>query len=235
MCQVILTEKPKLIKSSDERILAIPIRECHEDWIDVKTQDTIAFGPAPECIETEPDYTKLRKTIYDKLCLAQDELPLNWRFRLYEGFRSLEVQQFLFDQEYRRVKTNNPNFNHEQLFMETTRLVSPVTNLDGSINVPPHNTGAAIDIEIITAEGHLVDMGMAIADWSLVAAEVCLTHCNHISTAAQKNRGVLLAVMEKHDFVNYPYEWWHFSYGDRAWAYYKKKSHAIYGVYNAHT
>jgi D-alanyl-D-alanine dipeptidase len=35
--------------------------------------------------------------------------------------------------------------------------------------------------------------------------------------------------MQSHDFVNYPMEWWHFSYGDRYWAYHKKALQAIYG------
>jgi hypothetical protein len=27
--------------------------------------------------------------------------------------------------------------------------------------------------------------------------------------------------MQAHGFVNYPTEWWHFSYGDRYWAYHQ--------------
>jgi D-alanyl-D-alanine dipeptidase len=30
-------------------------------------------------------------------------------------------------------------------------------------------------------------------------------------------------------FVNYPYEWWHYSYGDRYWAFVKGTRPAIYG------
>lgn len=35
--------------------------------------------------------------------------------------------------------------------------------------------------------------------------------------------------MKKEGFVNYPGEWWHFSYGDQLWAAYKNKKYAIYG------
>jgi len=33
--------------------------------------------------------------------------------------------------------------------------------------------------------------------------------------------------MEDQGFVNYPYEWWHYSYGDKYWGYVKNKT-AIY-------
>ncbi len=32
-------------------------------------------------------------------------------------------------------------------------------------------------------------------------------------------------------FVNYPTEYWHWSYGDRYWAYVKQQPFAIYGSY----
>ena len=94
----------------------------------------------------------------------------------------------------------------------------------------PHNTGGAIDIEVIDTHGILIDMGMAIADWVSVAAEMCLPETNLISAAAQNNRRVLKQTMQTQGFVNYPFEWWHFSYGDRLWAYYEGKREALYGM-----
>ena len=35
--------------------------------------------------------------------------------------------------------------------------------------------------------------------------------------------------MQRAGFVNYPAEWWHFSYGDKMWAAYSHKEYAIYG------
>jgi D-alanyl-D-alanine dipeptidase len=32
------------------------------------------------------------------------------------------------------------------------------------------------------------------------------------------NRTILAAATRAADFVNYPLEWWHWSYGDRYWA-----------------
>ncbi len=213
---------------TDPKVLAIPIMECDEPLIDIKHSKELAYGPPPECELTAQHYTKMRRTVFEKLCAAQKHLPHGWHFRLYEGFRSLAVQKMLFDERYAMVYQTYPAYTKEALFIETTRLVSPVTNLDGTLNIPPHNTGAAVDVELILEDSTLIDMGMAAADWLRVDPTICETHCQEISPEAQKNRRILLDAMEAEDFVNYPTEWWHFSYGDRYWAYVKNKSHAIY-------
>jgi zinc D-Ala-D-Ala dipeptidase len=41
---------------------------------------------------------------------------------------------------------------------------------------------------------------------------------------------MLLEAAKKAGLVNYGYEWWHFSYGDRAWAYVEKQEKAMYGL-----
>lgn len=218
-----------IIYPASPEILAVPISDCGEALIDIKDSSVLLYGPPPECPMTAGSYTKIRKSVFEKLCQAQRTLPNGWRFRLYEGFRSLAVQQMLFDEEYERVVKRYPHADHATRFRETTRLVSPVINLDGSMNIPPHNTGAAIDIELITVEGELVDMGMALKDWTTVTPEFCMTDYQEISQTAKSNRKLLIEALSAHGFVNYPAEWWHFSYGDRYWAYHKKQSHAIYG------
>lgn len=171
----------------------------------------------------------MRKSVFEKLCQAQNNLPHQWRFKLYEGFRSLQVQQMLFAEEQQRVLIRYPHLNKQELFHETTRLISPVINFDGTKNIPAHNSGGAVDVEIVTANGELIDMGMAIKDWCHVDPELCLTDCDTLSDTAKRNRQLLLDVLQTHGFVNYPTEWWHFSYGDRYWAYHKNASCAIYG------
>ena len=219
----------KLIYIAAPEILAIPIVECYEPLIDIKQMQVIHYGSAPENEFTANDYTKVRKTVFEKLCRAEKDFPDGWLLRLYEGFRSLKVQQILFDQIYKQVIKRYPNADLNQLFHETTPLVSPVTNLDGTQNIPPHNTGAAVDIEVITKEGQLVDMGMTLKEWQQVDLEICMTSCKKINKTAQKNRQRLLEVMTYHGFINYPTEWWHYSYGDRYWAYHQPKKEAIYG------
>nr|MDQ2994888.1 M15 family metallopeptidase [Pseudomonadota bacterium] len=189
----------------------------------------LIFGPVPETPLTEPDFTKMRLTVYQKLCLAQNDLPSGFRFRIYEAFRSITVQQMLFDEEHQKVMAQSPHKTAAEIFHDTTRLVSPVINLDGSRNVPPHNTGAAVDLEIIDQNGQVIDMGMEAKDCFWVDPDLCMTDCSSVNDIVRKNRKLLFDVMTAHGFVNYPTEWWHFSYGDRYWAYHKNQAYAIYG------
>ncbi len=226
-------DQNKFLLIADPKILAIPIIDNHERMIDLKKQHEIAYGPSPE-IPNNSDYTKLRKTVYEKLKQAQALLPQGLRFRLYEGYRSLKLQEMLFDARYAKVKAQHPSWSPAQLFHETTKLVSPVFNLDSSKNIPPHSTGGAIDVYLINDKGEEVDMGIHPKDWmSDLHGTLSLTNSDVISKEAKHYRHIMSDVLSRVGFVNYPTEYWHWSYGDRYWAYNYHKSHAIYSSYTA--
>jgi D-alanyl-D-alanine dipeptidase len=206
------------------------IKECKEALIDLRDQEIIAFGSSPE-IPNNSCYTKIRQTIYEKLCEAQKFLPTGLRFCLYEGWRSLDLQKELFQKMLLNNRISFPFMTPEELFIETTKLVSPVVLLDGTTNIPPHATGAAIDVYLINANGNAIDMGLLIENWSLdVGARLSQTDSMHLSSEAEKNRSIMKSALEKAGFVNYPHEYWHWSYGDRYWAY---RTHAPYAIYGA--
>ncbi|WP_454785681.1 M15 family metallopeptidase [Legionella sp. WA2024007413] len=216
---------------ADPKIIAIPVIENHDPMIDVINHAEISYGPSPE-IANNTDYTKMRKTVYEKLNQAQSLLPKGLRFCLYESYRSLALQKFLFETRYEKVKNKHSDWSSEEIFTETTRLVSPVINLDGSSNIPPHSTGAAIDVYLINEQGEAIDMGIHPKDWMEdLDGSLSFTVSEVISNEAKQNRQIMSHVLETVGFVNYGYEYWHWSYGDRYWAYYKQKSHALYDTY----
>lgn len=219
-----------IILIADPKILAVNIIDNHETMINLKDQKVIAVGPSPE-IPNNTDYTQMRKTVYEKLKQAQALLPKGLHFCLYEGYRSLSLQKMLFDHRYDKVKQAHSHWSHQEIFTETTKLVSPVINLDGSHNVPPHSTGGAIDVYLIDDKGQAVDMGIHPADWTDDDGSRSLTDSHVISDTAQKNRQIMSHALASVGFVNYPTEYWHWSYGDRYWAYHKNQQHAIYGSY----
>ena len=51
---------------------------------------------------------------------------------------------------------------------------------------------------------------------------------NEKEETVKENRRMLYHVMNGAGFTNLPSEWWHFDYGDRFWAFYRKKP-AVYG------
>ena len=215
---------------TDPRVLKISVEDNHEPMVDLISQSEITLGPSPE-IENNTDYTKMRNSVYQKLLAAQKLLPKNIRFCLYEAYRSLKLQKFLFESREKVVQEKHPDLSGQALFNEITKLVSPVINFDGSINVPPHSTGAAVDVYLINEHGEALDMGIHPKDWLLdVEGIVSQTNSTQISDAAKANRKIMSDVLLQAGFVNYFTEFWHWSYGDRYWAYQLGKSQAIYGV-----
>lgn len=219
-----------IILIADPRILAVNIVENKEAMVELKNQSTIAYGPSPE-IPNNTDYTQMRKTVYDKLVQAQDLLPKGLRFCLYEAYRSLQLQKMLFDNRFDLVKNQYPHWTQDQVFNDTIKLISPVINQDGSKNIPPHSTGAAVDVYLIDDNGNALEMGIHPKDWMEDDGSLSQTDAKCISQEAQKNRKIMSDVLHKVGFVNYPTEYWHWSYGDRYWAYHMNEPHAIYGTY----
>ncbi|STX52836.1 D-alanyl-D-alanine dipeptidase [Legionella busanensis] len=219
-----------IVLITDPNVLAIPIKDNGESLIDLKNQKEIAYGSSPE-IPNNHDYTKLRKTVYQKLNQAQKLLPKGLHFCLYEGYRSLALQKNLFDRRFDIVKKKHPNWSREQIFKETTKLVSPVVNLDNTKNIPAHSTGGAIDIYLIDDTGKPVDMGIHPKDWIKDDGSLSRTASKKISLQARQNRAIMNRALATVGFVNYPTEYWHWSYGDRYWAFFMQEPNALYSSY----
>ncbi|HVV68531.1 MAG TPA: M15 family metallopeptidase [Gammaproteobacteria bacterium] len=214
----------------DPKVLAIPIQECGDGMMDLTQQKNLLFGESPE-IPNNQDYTKLRIAVYEKLLIAQQSLPNDLKFCLYEGYRSLQLQEQLFNQRYQMLKQRHPDLEHPQLFQATTRMVSPTINLDGSTNIPPHATGGAFDIYLVDMAGEIVDMGIRAADWMQdYDGSLSKTDSLIISDQAKHYRAIMSQALNAVGFVNYPWEYWHWSYGDRYWAHQLKRPYALYGA-----
>ncbi|MDF1758450.1 MAG: M15 family metallopeptidase [Legionellaceae bacterium] len=213
---------------ADPRVTKINVHENNCPYINLINQNELLFGPSPE-IPNNTDYTILRKVVYDKICSAQKLLPNGLRFCLYEGYRGLELQKTLFDNRYNLTKKNHPEYTLVEIFTETTRLVSPIINLDGSINIPPHSTGGAFDIYLVDTNSNPIDMGIHPARWHQdLDGAISQTDSTSISKEAQNNRLIMNKALDSVGFVNYPTEFWHWSYGDKYWAYIKNQPFAIY-------
>jgi D-alanyl-D-alanine dipeptidase len=218
---------------ADPKILAVKIIENHEPMVNLTQQNIIAYGESPE-IPNNTDYTQMRKKIYEKLVAAQKLLPKGVHFRIWEAYRSLHTQEMIFQGRYKIVRALYPTWTKDAVFTETTRLVSPVINLDGSKNIPPHSTGGTVDIYLIDDKGNPLEMGLHPRDWMTKDNDGSrsLTASTVISQTAQANRKIMNQALEAVGFINYQGEYWHWSYGDRYWAYFTKQPFAIYGTYS---
>lgn len=214
------------IDISSSLVTAIPIKDCLEDLVSVKGQ--LAYGPPPECNETKDSYHFVRRGVLERLLIAQKALPPGLTLRLYEGYRSPEFQETLFQEQLVRVGLSNPEYSEWEAYKAAACLVAPTKTFEGRALSPPHSTGGAVDVEIVDGEGKAIDFGMEIKDWIHVPPSLCETEALNLSSQAVKNRAMLVSVMSKAGFVNYSREWWHFSFGDQYWAFIKDEPCAMY-------
>jgi D-alanyl-D-alanine dipeptidase len=154
---------------------------------------------------------------------AQTLLPKGIQIIFEEGHRPIAVQKKIFNDYYQQVKLKNPNFTDEQLKQECYKYVA---DPEGT---PPHSTGGAIDISLADENGNEIDMGSSSDDTPDNNGDRNYTFSENITAEGKRNRKILIDIMEELDFVNYPTEWWHWSYGDQYWAF-VKKTNAIYGT-----
>ncbi|WP_417226879.1 M15 family metallopeptidase [Amphritea sp.] len=138
----------------------------------------------------------------------------------------------MFDHELARLRYCQPSLDDAALFIAATRMVSAVTYPDGSTLLPPHNSGAAVDLFLIDEQGAMLDFGMDIYRWNETDPDpdLCLSHCSTLSEQAMANRRLLANVMSTVGLVNYQQEWWLFSYRDRFWAYLTGHKSALSGA-----
>lgn len=159
----------------------------------------------------------LRKKVALRLYKIADRLPENLYIKIYSAFRSRIKLYEIWKVELEKMERENPNLGRAELLL---RLKHKVSSPD--VSMGGHDTGAAIDLALCDANGNELDFGTKYHERN--AELITLTK------EQKDNQKYLLKLMKSQDFVQYPGQWWHYSYGDRYWAAYKgKRLGAFYG------
>ncbi len=156
-----------------------------------------------------------------RLRSASETLPDGIRFLVIAGHRSSTEQARRFalhEDRLRRSGTIDP----EELRRRASAFVSPV-------EVAPHCAGAALDLTLTDADGAELDMGGAVNGHRTGDEKYCPLNAEGLSARARHNRDLLARAIGSVGFINYPTEWWHWSFGDRYWALITGADSAIYG------
>lgn len=164
---------------------------------------------------------RIRKSVYDKLKQAQEKLPAGYFFEIYEAYRPLKRQVDLWNMAQSILREKHPEANDQELYALTDTFVADPHNGIGS----GHQACCAVDISLCDAHQKGYDMGTKCQEISPLAP----TLAQGISEEARKNRTILVDALESTGMINYPEEWWHFSYGDHQWAFLKGLEEAVYG------
>lgn len=168
------------------------------------------------------DIRLIRAYIYDLLKKAAGNLPQGYHFVVYEAYRPMSAQIKLWDSVVAEQKKKHPRLpvdSEEFIAICDVFAANPYRQGSG------HQSGASVDISLIDDEGREYDMGGSVRGFDDTAD----FDCPHISAEARRNREILRDALSKCGLVNYPSEWWHYSFGDRLWARLTGSKLAIFG------
>lgn len=208
---------------SDDFLKTVPIIDNKEAFVNVSEAVPGVIIRLGMYVKKEgkkacKDACLVREGTAKRLNKAQELLPAGHRIMLRIGYRPIYIQKKRYDYTLNIFKKKHPEWNDKRLKEETSKYTAPIDI------IPSHSTGGAVDLSIIGPNMKQLDMGTRLSSLS----EKTYTNSNKISTRAKKNRALLVKVMKKAGFINYPTEWWHWSYGDRYWAAVLKKKYSIY-------
>lgn len=205
---------------SDPRIAAVPVKECGEPLVDLRHEKVIRVDS--RLADLTGAYAHVRVSVADRLTAAQTRLPRDVRLLLVEGYRPYALQESHFANRVARMRRARPGWTEKRLRAETGRFVAPP-------DVAPHVSGGAVDVTLCTADGTELPLGTEVHAMPPEYVDPRFTRSPLISEEARANRRVLAAALTDAGFVNHPAEWWHWSYGDRYWAFVAEAPHARYG------
>lgn len=208
----------EIVLISDPRVAAVAVHECRDPLVDCR--GTLLVDKRRS--DATGDWAHLRSDVVERLVRAQELLPDDWQWLLVEGHRPPELQQSIFDGYLTSLRDLRPDATESDLRTAATRWCAPMETAG-------HVAGAAVDLTVCTRDGAEVDMGCPEAATPEESNGACYTHAPGLTKGARRNRAAMGEALRSVGMVNYPTEWWHWSYGDRYWAFISGADHAVYG------
>lgn len=200
------------------RIMTYPVAECGESMLSLESAVhsagvAVAFSDKPH-IDGLPRLFYLRRSLVPQFLSAAREMnERGWILKVEDGYRTLAMQRglgqlaqiFLTVLSKVRWECGQALPPGDLLFR---RLMALVANAP---KVGTHMSGSAMDISVLSRDsGCEVDRGGPYIELS----ELTPMDSPFISAAAQDNRRQITALMARHGFATYPWEFWHYNAGD---------------------
>jgi len=193
----------------------VPIRDNGEPLVDLReTNPELSFGV--HC------FPYVREGIAGALKSAYRSMPAHLDLRIFSALRTLEGQAQMYWGNYERAKKEHPNWPESVVRKMTNRFFAPP-----DAKAPPgHCTGAAVDIGLFDRQtGEGIDVRSPIEGWKGAPTAI-----PGLSPVAAENRRLLCYIMHSAGLSNCRDEFWHWSYGDSAWAVRVGAPIACYGL-----
>jgi D-alanyl-D-alanine dipeptidase len=203
----VATEEPVLL--SDPKVAAIGWADLGEPLVDLRS--VVGARLDRRLADPRGAFAHVRAGVARRLLTAQALLPAGLQLLIVEGYRPPVLQRRYFDTYAAELAADHPDWPGARCHIEASKFVAPP-------DVAPHGTGGAVDLTLCTTSGVELDLGTAVNASPEASHGACYTASRDIPRPAQELREVLAAAMTAVGLVNYPTEWWHWSYGERYWA-----------------
>jgi D-alanyl-D-alanine dipeptidase len=153
-----------------------------------------------------PARARVRSGIAARLRRAQLALPVGVNLWVVDGHRPAAAQASIIARYSAQIAAAHPDATPEKHAQLVNEFVAPV-------RLAAHVAGAAVDVTLVDGHGGELDMGTS----------------PDLSDAARERRRMLHRALRDAGLVNYPFKWWHWSFGDRYWALATRAPAALYG------
>ncbi|WP_175411170.1 M15 family metallopeptidase [Streptomyces sp. TRM64462] len=210
----------EIILLSDPRVAATGVDGTDEPLVDLRRTDGLRVDPRKA--DDDGSYAHVRADVARRLLAAQRELPAGVRLLIVEGFRPPGLQRRYYEEYAAVMRADHPGAPPARIRELTSAYISPP-------EVAPHVSGGAVDLTLCTDDGTELPLGTEVNATPEESAGGCRTAAAGITPEARANRELMGRALTAAGFVNYPTEWWHWSYGDRYWALISGRPAALYG------
>ncbi len=215
--------QPGIVLISDPRVTSTPVIENGDPLVDRRGGARVRIDTRKSDVSNA--WHLARRGLADRLAAAALALPDGLDLLIVEAYRSPARQLHYWNHYCAQLHDHYPDLSPELLYDLASRWVAPP-------DVAPHSTGGAVDLTLCDAAGVELDLGTPLDATPEQSAGACYTDAP-LHQPAAANRAVLVHVLRAAGLVNYPTEWWHWSYGERYWAFSAGADRALYGPVDA--
>ena len=202
-----------------EAVLPYPVAESGEALVSLReaaaqAEVDVQFSERPHVRGLPRLYYLRDGQIPGFIAAAAEMNERGWVMRVEDGYRTPEMQKYLgrtpevFDAVLRTVmwELAGAKPTPEFMFRRCSALVASAPKFG------THMSGSAIDLSVMHLDDPTreVDRGAPYLEMS----EKTPMGSPFVSAEAQRNRREISALMLRHGFVDYPFEFWHYSSGD---------------------
>jgi D-alanyl-D-alanine dipeptidase len=179
--------------------------ECGEPLVDLRVHAPMVLIARPTTIPWA------RERIAEMLVKVASVLPSGIQLGVTEAWRPLQRQKRGYDWFLNKLRDQHPDWSFATLKRQANRFFHPYDR-----KAPPgHCTGGAVDVRLYSAKGRALDL---ISPYRKEWWPGAPTYVHGLTPRAYENRMTLVDAMLGAGFSNCLQEFWHYSFGDAAWA-----------------